>query len=42
MDEMPKIIEAIKKSLPNLSHSGKVELYNNTVPLLKKAIRRHP
>ncbi|MBP7737926.1 MAG: hypothetical protein KA369_18250 [Spirochaetes bacterium] len=38
MDEMPKIIEAIKKSLPTLSHTGKVELYNNTVPLLKKAI----
>lgn len=38
MDEMPKVVEAIKKSLPDLNHTRKVELYNNTVPLLKKAI----
>jgi hypothetical protein len=38
MDATPPIIQTIKNSLPSLTHTQKVELYNNTLPLLKKAI----
>ncbi len=38
MDTVPPIVKTIKKAYPELSHTGKVELYESTVPLLQKAI----
>ncbi len=38
METIPPIIKTIKKAYPQLSHTGKVELYDRTVPLLQNAI----
>jgi len=38
MDTIPPIIKTIKRAFPELSHTRKVELYENTAPLLQKAI----